>query len=64
MKTRVSAPPQGIAFDTPQAIQARAQLILQQAVVQRTMPLGNVTHMTPAERDTLGAWIRQGAKIP
>jgi uncharacterized membrane protein len=59
-----SAPPKGIAFDTPQEIQAKAELILQQAVVQRTMPLGNVTHMTPAERTTLGAWIRQGAKIP
>ena len=30
----------------------------------KTMPLGNVTHMTQAERDALGAWIRQGAKIP
>jgi uncharacterized membrane protein len=59
-----SAPPKGIAFDTPQEILAKAQLILQQAVVQRTMPLGNVTHMTAAERATLGAWIRQGAKIP
>ena len=59
-----SAPPKGIAFDTPQEIRAKAQMILQQAVVQRTMPLGNLTHMTPAERDTLGAWIRQGAKIP
>ena len=28
------------------------------------MPLGNVTHMTQAERDALGAWIRQGANIP
>jgi uncharacterized membrane protein len=58
-----SAPPKGIAFDTARQIQAQAQLILQQAVVQKTMPLGNVTHMTPAERATLGAWIRQGAKI-
>ena len=62
--TLVSAPPKGIVFDTPQQIQAQAQPILQQAVVQRTMPLGNVTHMTPAERATLGAWIRQGGKIP
>jgi uncharacterized membrane protein len=59
-----SAPPKGIAFDTPQEIQAQAQLILQQAVVQQTMPLGNLTHMTPAERASLGAWIRAGAKIP
>jgi uncharacterized membrane protein len=62
--TLVSAPPQGIAFDTPQEIRAKTQLILEQAVVQRAMPLGNITHMTPAERSTLGAWIRQGAKIP
>jgi uncharacterized membrane protein len=62
--TLVSAPPKGIVFDTPEEIQAQAQPILEQAVVQRTMPLGNVTHMTPAERATLGAWIRQGAKIP
>jgi uncharacterized membrane protein len=59
-----SAPPKGIAFDTPQEIQAQAQLILQQAIVQQTMPLGNLTHMTQSERALLGAWIRQGAKIP
>jgi uncharacterized membrane protein len=59
-----SAPPKGIAFDTPEEIKAQAQLILQQAVVQQTMPLGNLTHMTQSERASLGAWIRQGAKIP
>jgi uncharacterized membrane protein len=58
-----SAPPKGIAFDTPQQIQATAQLIYQQAVAQQTMPLANLTHMTPAERTTLGTWIKQGAKI-
>ena len=59
-----SAAPKGIAFDTPEEIKAQAQLILQQAVVQQTMPLGNLTHMTQSERASLGAWIRQGAKIP
>ena len=59
-----SAPPLGIAFDTPAQIAARASDIEQQAVVLKTMPLGNVTHMTQAERDALGAWIRQGARIP
>jgi len=58
-----AAPPKGIAFDTPAEIQAKAELIYQQAVAQQTMPLGNLTHMTPAERATLGAWIKQGAKI-
>jgi len=28
------------------------------------MPQGNVTKMTPAERQVLGRWIDQGAKIP
>ena len=37
---------------------------MQQAVVQQTMPLGNLTHMTQSERASLGAWIREGAKIP
>ena len=59
-----SAPPQGIAFDTPEEIAAQASAIEQQAVVLKAMPLGNVTHMTQAERDALGAWIRQGANIP
>ena len=58
-----STPPKGIAFDTPQQIAAQASAIEQQAVVLKAMPLGNLTHMTRAERDALGAWIRQGAKI-
>jgi len=59
-----SAPPKGIAFDTPDQIRANAALIEQMAVVTQVMPLGNVTGMTDAERATLGAWIAQGAKAP
>jgi len=59
-----TAPPLGIAFDTPEEIKARAQDIRAQAVDSQTMPLGNVTHMTPAERERLGLWIEQGARIP
>ena len=59
-----SAPPQGIAFDAPAQIAARASAIEQQAVVLKAMPLGNLTHMTEAERVELGAWIAQGANIP
>jgi uncharacterized membrane protein len=58
-----SAPPLGIKFDTPAEIKSQASAIEEQAVVLRAMPLGNVTHMTQAERDALFAWIRQGAKI-
>ena len=59
-----SGPPKGIAFDTPMEIATEASAIEQQAVVLEAMPLGNVTHMTPAERAALGAWISQGANIP
>jgi uncharacterized membrane protein len=59
-----SSPPKGITFDTPQQIHANAQAMLQQAVELKTMPLGNLTHMTDAERAKLGAWIRAGASVP
>ncbi len=62
--TRVSVAPAGITFDTPAEIKARANLIRQQAVLTQAMPLGNVTGMTQAERDLLGRWIAQGARIP
>jgi uncharacterized membrane protein len=62
--TKVDAAPRGIKFDTPEQIKAEAQAIEQQAVQTKTMPLGNVTGMTQAERDVLGRWIAQGAKIP
>jgi uncharacterized membrane protein len=62
--TKVDAAPRGIKLDTPEEIKAEAQAIEQQAVQTKTMPLGNVTGMTQAERDVLGRWIAQGAKIP
>jgi len=60
--TKVDSAPMGIVFDTPKQIQAQASLIQQVAVLTKVMPLGNQTGMTQAERDTLGAWINQGAK--
>ena len=61
--SRMDSPPLGITFDTPEQIKARADQIEQVAVESTVMPLGNATEMTAAERATLGAWIRQGAKI-
>jgi uncharacterized membrane protein len=40
---------------------ALAQAIKTQAVDSHEMPIGNLKHMTEAERATLGAWIDQGA---
>jgi uncharacterized membrane protein len=61
--TKVDFAPLGITFDTPEQIEAQASPIEQVAVTTKTMPLGNATGMTQVERDLLGAWIRQGAKI-
>ena len=57
-------PPSGIVLEDPARIHALAPRILVRAVETKTMPLGNLTGITDAERDTLGAWIAQGAKAP
>ena len=57
-----TAPPNGLSFDNPDHIRAAAAKINERAVASESMPLGNETHMTRLERDTLGAWIAQGAK--
>jgi mono/diheme cytochrome c family protein len=57
-----TSPAGGIAFDQPAEIANLAQRIKVQAVDSESMPLGNATHMTPAERKTIGEWIQQGAK--
>jgi uncharacterized membrane protein len=58
-----TAPPSGIVLEDPRRIHDLAPRILVRAVETRTMPLGNLTGMTQGERDTLGAWIAQGAKL-
>ena len=58
-----TAAPAGVMFDTPQQIQAYAPRIQAQAISTQIMPLGNLTKMTPEERELVGAWIRGGAKI-
>jgi uncharacterized membrane protein len=55
--------PKGVAFDTAEEIHARAALIERQAVLSDAMPPGNLTGMTEAERETLGAWIGAGAPV-
>ena len=55
--------PLGVKFDTPVEIVRHATRINQQVVVSRVMPLGNLTNMTKAERDAIGAWYFQGANF-
>ena len=57
------AAPLGVLLDTPDQIRANAPRILAVAVDAQTMPLGNLTGMTPDERQLLGKWIRAGAPL-
>jgi uncharacterized membrane protein len=61
--TQFAAAPNLAAFDTPQAIRARADLIKLRTVVAPTMPPANKTGITEEERTLLGRWVDQGARI-
>jgi uncharacterized membrane protein len=54
------SPPLGLVLDSWEHVSAAAAKIKARAVDTETMPLGNRTGMTKAERQTLGAWIAQG----
>ena len=57
------APPQGIMLETKEQIGLHAERIYLRAVATKTMPLGNLTGITQAERDLMGAWMAQGANV-
>lgn len=58
-----SSAPAGVMLDDPEQIKMLADRIHAQSVATQTMPLGNVTQMTLAERDLVGEWIANGAHI-
>lgn len=55
--------PNGVSFDTPEQIVAMASKIKERSVTLKNMPLANMTQMTDPEREALGLWIDQGAKV-
>ena len=55
--------PNGVTFDTPESIRARAETIRMRVAILKNMPLANKTGMTDAERDLLARWVDQGAAI-
>ncbi len=57
------APPVNVRMDTPRQIRALAERIRARAVEQKTMPPGNITHITDEERDLLRRWIDAGAPL-
>jgi uncharacterized membrane protein len=56
------AAPGGVMFDTRGQIESRAARILERGVTTRTMPPGNKTNMTDAERDLMGRWATQAVQ--
>jgi uncharacterized membrane protein len=50
-----------VSLHTPELIAKNAQAVFQQAVVAKTMPLGNATQMTDAERGLIARWFEAGA---
>ncbi len=58
----VPVAPNGAMFDTADGLRKHAEAIYARAVATQSMPQGNETGMTPAERASLGAWIKAGAK--
>lgn len=59
----LTAPPKGIAFDTAGDIRHYSQQIYEQAVLNKTMPLNNITHITDEERSALATWIQANADV-
>jgi uncharacterized membrane protein len=59
----VSAPPNGVILATDDGLTKNAAKVYARAVATHSMPLNNETHMTDAERASLGAWIKAGAKV-
>lgn len=57
-----ASPPAGVVLENPEQMRAFAGRIVFRVVETRTMPLGNLTGMTEAERRTLGAWAWQRSR--
>jgi uncharacterized membrane protein len=59
----VVAAPNGVRLDTDEGLTKNAGKVYERAVATHSMPLNNETHITDAERASLGAWIKAGAKV-
>jgi uncharacterized membrane protein len=58
----VAVPPKGVMLDTPERIRLHARDIALQAVHTHAMPPGNLTEITPEERQVLASWLAGGAR--
>lgn len=58
----ITAPPNGVVYETPADIIRLKDKIMQRVVLTKTMPQGNKTGMTEEERTAVRCWIEGGAK--
>ena len=54
--------PSGMMLHTDALVRQNAAKIYEQTVQLKSMPIGNLTNMTDAERAQVGAWFEAGAK--
>jgi uncharacterized membrane protein len=54
--------PAGVMLHTPELLRQHAARVYQQAVQLKSMPIGNLTHMTDDERALIAGWYEAGAK--
>ena len=59
----ITAPPNGVVYETPQDIARFKDNIMHRVVVTKTMPQNNKTGMTEEERNTIRCWVIQGASL-
>ena len=52
-----------VALHTPELIRQHAQMVYQQAAVQKLMPLNNATQITDDERALIKRWFESGAPV-
>ncbi len=58
----LTAPPNGVVYETPADILRLKDKILQRVVITKTMPQNNKTGMTEEERNRIRCWIEQEAQ--
>jgi uncharacterized membrane protein len=52
-----------VRLDSPENVASHAQVIYQQVVVTKIMPMNNATNITEAEREVIAQWFEGGASL-
>jgi hypothetical protein len=55
----ISAPPNGVVYETPADIIKLKDKIMDRVVINKSMPQNNKTNITQEERDIIRCWIEQ-----